>query len=167
MLHLLHQGPVVQSNCAVGSSYQSSMDHCRPLWSCSRHPINPKKVLVQLVCKSRSPIYYSITVSCYRIYWLSNIFIFSAKREKTFHLFNFSLFILLIVSHFKKNPPCGSVHFSFAVNKLKETNRSMYYLQSTAGMPLQYFRFILSFQFNGNSSHLIAMASLHFTKTTW
>ena len=40
----------------------------------------------------------------------------------------------------------------------------MYYLQSTAGMPLQYFRFILSFQFNGNSSHLIAMASLHFTK---
>ena len=40
----------------------------------------------------------------------------------------------------------------------------MYYLQSTAGMPLQYFRFILSFQFNGNSSHLIAMASFHFTK---
>ena len=75
------------------------------------------------------------------------------------------LFILLIVSNFTKDPPCGSVHLSFAVNnKLKETDRSMYYLQSTAGMPLQYFRFILSFQFNGNSSHLIAMASLHFTK---
>ena len=43
MLHILHQGPVVQSNCAVGSSYQSSMDHCRPLWSRSRRPINPKK----------------------------------------------------------------------------------------------------------------------------
>ena len=82
MLHLLHQGPVVQSNCAVGSSYQSSMDHCRPLWSRSRCPIDPKKVLVQLVRKSWSPIYYSITVSCYHIYWLSNIFIFSAKREK-------------------------------------------------------------------------------------
>ena len=95
MLHLLHQGPVVQSKCTVGSSYQSSMDHCRPLWSRSRHPINPKKVLVQLVRKSWSLIYYSITVSCYRIYWFSNIFLFSAKREKNFHLFNFSFFRLI------------------------------------------------------------------------
>ena len=76
------------------------------------------------------------------------------------------LFILLIVSNFTKGPPCGSVHFCHwpLTNQLKETNRSMYYLQSTAGMPLQYFRFILSFQFNGNLSHLIAMASLYFTK---
>ena len=56
MLHILHQGPLVQSNCAVGSSYQSSMDHCHPLWSRSHPPINPKKVLVQLVHKSWSPI---------------------------------------------------------------------------------------------------------------
>ena len=31
-------------------------------------------------------------------------------------------------------------------------------------MPLQKFQFILCFQFDGNVSHLIAMASLYFTK---
>ena len=38
------------------------------------------------------------------------------------------------------------------------------YLQCIAGMPLQSFRFMLCFQFDGNLSHLIAMASLYFTK---
>ena len=41
---------------------------------------------------------------------------------------------------------------------------SLSYLQRIAGMPLWSFRFILCFQFDGNLSHLIAMASLYFTK---
>ena len=41
---------------------------------------------------------------------------------------------------------------------------SLSYLQCIAGMPLWSFRFILCFQFDGNLSHLIAMASLYFTK---
>ena len=41
---------------------------------------------------------------------------------------------------------------------------SLSYLQCTAGMPLWSFRFILYFQFDGNLSHLIAMAFLYFTK---
>ena len=41
---------------------------------------------------------------------------------------------------------------------------SLSYLQRIAGMPLWSFWFILCFQFDGNLSHLIAMASLYFTK---
>ena len=50
-------------------------------------------------------------------------------------------------------------------NKLVKQNQTcLSYLQCIAGMPLRKFRFILCFQFDGNVSHLIAMASLYFTK---
>ena len=50
-------------------------------------------------------------------------------------------------------------------NKLVKQNKTcLSYLQCIAGMPLQKFWFILCFQFDGNVSHLIAMASLYFTK---
>ena len=38
------------------------------------------------------------------------------------------LFILLIVSNFKKDPPRGSVHLSFAVNKLVKRNKQVHVL---------------------------------------
>ena len=38
------------------------------------------------------------------------------------------LFILLIVSHLKKIPPRGSVHLSFAVNKLFKINKQVHVL---------------------------------------
>ena len=61
---------------------------------------------------------------------------------------------------------CFCTILSFTVNKLgkKTPNMSLYYLQCTAGMPLRLFWFILCFQFDGNLSHLIGMASLYFTK---
>ena len=45
MLHLLLQGWVAQSKCAVGSWYQSSMDHYHLLGSHSLYPINPKTII--------------------------------------------------------------------------------------------------------------------------
>ena len=47
---------------------------------------------------------------------------------------------------------------------VKQNKTCLSYLQCIAGMPLWKVRFILCFQFDGNVSHLIAMASLYFTK---
>ena len=53
MLHLLLQGRVVQSKCAVGSWYQSSTVHYHLLCSRSRHPINPKTSISTVSPQSR------------------------------------------------------------------------------------------------------------------
>ena len=82
MLHLLHQGRMVQSKCTVGSWYQSSMDHCPPLWSCSHHPINPKTSISTVSPQSRG-LRFTIQYMFHVIVFTgSEIYSFSPPKEK-------------------------------------------------------------------------------------